>query len=512
MLVSSAHKKLVLNLRNPARVTTVIPTAKVLQHNGNVLIAVPHKVHETRVLRNLGIKAPSPILHHYNWPGRFKPFDAQRRTAAFLTMHDMAFVLNDMGTGKTLAALWAFDYLRTQGLASKAMVVSPLSTLERTWADEVFMHFPHLSVGVVYGDKARRQKVLAGDYDIYLINHDGVDVVCKEIIAKKEIDTFIVDEIAAFRNASTDRWKALRKATTGRTRIWGMTGTPTPNSPLDAWAQCRLVVPGRVAPYMGRFRDSVLKQAGPFKWVPREGANDIVADAMRPSIRFTRDQCVDLPPVVYVDRSVVLSPEQAKAYKEMHSTLRMDFQNQQITAVNEAVKMSKLVQIACGVVYDAQGNEIALPNQARIQALLDIIEEASTKTIVFVPYRSVLTMLERELSKHHSLAVIHGGIGKDQRDHIFGAFQKTNIPHVLLAQPAAMSHGLTLTAASTVVWYAPVTSNEIYQQANARISRPGQKHSQLIANIEASPVERRIYSRLKKRQTMQGLLLEIVGE
>lgn len=512
MLVSSAHKKIVLNLRNPARVTTVIPSAKLFKYQGHDLVAVPHKIHETRVMRNLGFKVPSPILLYYKWPGQFAPFKAQRQTAAFLTMHDMAFVLNDMGTGKTLAALWAFDYLKSLGMASKLMVVSPLSTLERTWADEIFMHFPHLSVGVVYGDKARRRKVLAGDYDVYLINHDGIDVVLPEIIAKKEIDTFVIDEIAAFRNASTDRWKALRKATDGRARVWGMTGTPTPNSPLDAWAQCRIIAPGRVPPYMGRFRDAVLKQSGPFKWVPREGATEIVADAMRPSIRFTRDQCVDLPPCIYVDRTVSLSTEQAKAYKEMHSTLQMDFQNQKVTAVNEAVKMSKLVQIACGVVYDTNGTEVALPNKERIQALLDIIEEAATKTIVFVPYRSVLNMLERELSKHHSVACIHGGVGKDQRDHIFGAFQKTNMPRVLLAQPAAMSHGLTLTSASTIAWYAPVTSNEIYQQANARITRPGQKHSQLIANIEATPVERRIYQRLRKRQTMQGLLLEIVGE
>jgi len=513
MLIHKPTRKIVLNLSDPERVTTVIPTAKPFLFRGKTLVAVPHRQDETKVLRNLGFDVPAPIEHYYEWSGQYAPFKAQLATSSFLTQHPRAFVLNDMGTGKTLATLWAFDYLRSIGKAKKMLIVSPLSTLERTWADEVFMHFPHLTVAVLYGTKDRRLKMLNEDVDIYLINHDGIKTIEAELVDKKEIDTVVVDEVASFRNASTSRWKSLRKICDGRQRLWGLTGTPIPNLPTDAWAQCRLISPDRVPPYFGKFRDSVMKQLGQFKWVPRDNATEIVADAMQPAIRFSRDECVDLPPCLYQDRSVPMTPEQAKAYKQMLSQLKMEFSNQEVVAVNEAVKMQKLIQIACGLVYDSQGNDVILPNDNRIGVVKEVIEEAGTKVIVFVPFKGVLHHVADQLRKEFGedkVAELSGETPKAARDDIFFRFQKGKDLKVLVAQPAAMSHGLTLTAASVVVWYAPVTSNEVYQQANARITRPGQKHNQLIVNVESSDVERRVYKRLQTKQSMQGLLLETV--
>jgi SNF2 family DNA or RNA helicase len=229
---------------------------------------------------------------------------------------------------------------------------------------------------------------------------------------------------------------------------------------------------------------------------------------MQPSIRFSRDECVDLPPCLFQNRSVKMTPEQVKAYNDMATKLKMEFNSQEARAVNEAVKMQKLIQIACGVVYDSDGNDVMLPNNERINEVKDIVDEAGTKVIVFVPFKGVLRDVAEQLSKHFTVATISGETSKAARDDIFNEFQHGKNLKVLVAQPAAMSHGLTLTAASTIIWFAPVTSNEIYQQANARITRPGQKHNQLIVNIDASEVERRIYSRLQKKQSMQGLLLE----
>ena len=509
MIISDTHRKVVLNLSNPERVTTVIPTAKAFDYQGHTLVAVPHKLEEVRVLRNLGIRAPSPIAHYYEWSGQYTPFKAQLETSAFLTLNPRAFVLNDMGTGKTLSTVWAFDYLKSIGEARQMLVISPLSTLERTWADEVHRHFPHLIVSVVYGTKDRRRKMLAQDADIYLINHDGV-VSMEEELKDKKLDTVVVDEIASFRNANTTRWKALNRVSKPAERVWGLTGTPTPNLPTDAWAQCRIICPQNVPPFFGKFKDMVLKQQGPFKYVPRDNATQIVNDAMQPSIRFSRDDCIDLPECIYMDRSVPLTPEQSKAFKEMQKDLVAEFEEGKITAVNEAVKMSKLVQIACGCVYGGDGEDVSIPSDHRINAVKEIIEQAHTKVIVFVPYRGVLRHVAEALSEDYKVGTISGDVPKNARDSIFHSFQNDkNGIEILVAQPAAMSHGLTLTAASTVVWYAPVTSNEVYQQANARITRPGQKHTQLIVNIEACAVERKIYDRLKKKQTMQGLLLDM---
>jgi SNF2 family DNA or RNA helicase len=509
MLIHEKSKRIVLNLRDKSRVLTLVPTARTFEYKGTELIAVPHRVEESKILRNLGFDVPSPIKYHYDWPGQYKPFKAQRETADFLTMSNRAFCLNDMGTGKTLSTLWSYDYLRSQGLAKKALIISPLSTLERTWGDEIFRHFPHLNFSVIYGTKERRLKMLSVDADIYMINHDGIKVVEKQLIENKDIDTIVIDEVASFRNSATGRWKALNRIIAGRTRVWGLTGTPTPNSPTDAWAQCRLIAPERVPKYFGQWRDAVLKQITQFKWIPRDGATDLVHNAMQPAIRFSREDCVDLPPCIWQERYVELTTEQKHAYKQMLAKLAMEFQGDTVLAVNEAVKMQKLLQIACGVVY-GEDKDVYLPAKPRIEVVKEVIEESGTKTIVFVPFKGVLKYVASELSKDFTVAMISGETSKTDRDRIFHEFQALSDPKVLVAQPAAMSHGLTLTAASTVVWFAPVTSNEIYEQANARVTRPGQKHTQFVVNIEGSEVERRIYARLRDKQKMQGLLLETI--
>jgi len=512
MLVWTKKKALILKPRSPDRILNT--AAKTFSVKGVPYVAVPHKLDETRVLRAMGYMAPAPIRNLYNWPGRFPPFDAQREAAAFLSMYERAFNLSELGTGKSLASLWAYDYLRSTGKVNKALIISPLSTLERTWADEIFNHFPHLECAVLHGTKKKRLQMLKQDVDVYIINHDGVKIIEPYLKDRKDIDIVIVDEIAqAARNAGTDRWKAINKVVNRqgvKRYCWGMSGTPTPNAPTDAWAQCRLIVPDSVPPYFNRFKGEVMKQLSQFQWVPKPDAMERVRDVMQPAVRFTRDECLDLPPLMFETRTVALTKEQDKAYKEMVAKMRTEADTGDITAVNEAVKMGKLVQIACGVVYDNNRTEVVIPSQPRTDEVRSIVQSAEGKVIVFVPYVSSVNMVAKELSKDFTVEVIHGGVKKDERDRIFGAFQKGKEPKVIVAQPAAMSHGLTLTSASTIVWYAPVTSNETFEQANGRINRPGQKMNNFIIMLEGTPVERRIYKRLQNKQKMQGLLLDEV--
>lgn len=512
MIISTHHRKIVMNLSDPSHVLATIPTARTFVYQGRELVAVPHKMDETQVLRNLGYKIPSPVEFYYEWSGQYTPFKAQLETTSFLTSHPRAFCLNDMGSGKTLSALWAFDYLRSVGLAKRLLVVSPLSTLERTWADEIFRHFPHLTWATLFGTKEKRLRLLRQPVDIYLTNHDGVKVIRDELCAEKEIDTVVIDEIAAFRNANTDRWKAMHKVIQGRKRVWGLTGTPTPNAPTDAWAQCRLICPENVPKYAAQFKNMTMRQLSQFKWIPKDNATETVAAAMQPSIRFAREDCIDLPPCMFQTRQVEMTVPQKKAYREMLTSLYTQLASGEVHAVNEAVKIQKLVQIASGVAYAKDGSHAEISAPDRIQECLDIIEQAGTKVIIFAPFKGSIEYIAREIGQHHTVEVVNGEVSKSERDRIFGAFQKSTDPQVLVAQPASMSHGLTLTAASTIVWFAPIYSQETYTQANARITRPGQQHSQLIVNIEGSPVERRLYDRLRQKQVAEGLLLDIIRE
>ena len=163
----------------------------------------------------------------------------------------------------------------------------------------------------------------------------------------------------------------------------------------------------------------------------------------------------------------------------------------------------------CGVVYDAKKEEITIGAEPRIKVVLEALSESDSKSIVFVPYVSAVNMVARQLrDAGYVVAVIYGAVKKADRDVIFQKFQNDTTPQVIVAQPAAMSHGLTLTAASTIVWYAPPNSAETYEQANGRIVRPSQKFTTVIVNVEGTAVERRMYSRLKNKQAMQDLLLE----
>lgn len=517
MLIHKEKKAVVLKLRNPSRVTTVIPTAVVVDHKGQQLVAVPHRPDETRVLRNLGFEVPDPMPIHYKWPkvgGRFDPFAAQRDTASFLAMHSRAYCLNGMGTGKTNSALWAYDYLRRTKQVTKMLVVCPLSTLERTWADSVFNTFPHLDCVVLHGTRERRIKLLKQDVHIYIINHDGLGTIADELKKRPDIDLVVIDELALARNSGTDRWKLLNTICNKQSprRVWGMTGSPTPNAPTDAWAQCRLVTPDSplVPKYFSKFRDQVMRQISPFKWIGRPEANDIIHQMMQPAIRFSLDDCTDLPEQTFITREVDMTSEQKKAYKDMLSKLATEYQGGQILAVNEAIKANKLIQIACGVAYGTGGEQVILPAKPRLDVLKETIEESEGKVIVFVPLTGALEAVADELRKDWTVEVIHGGTTKNERDRIFAEFQKTPNPRVLVANAATMSHGLTLTAATTIVWYAPVHSNEIYEQACARVRRPGQTRTTVIVHIAGSDIERRVYKRLQDKQSMQGLLLDMM--
>ncbi len=425
------------------------------------------------------------------------------------------FVVNGVvvhNSGKTLSVLWAYHYLKQRGMARRMLVVAPLSTLVRTWSDEVFSHFTELSTAVLHGTMDRRLKLLAIPHDIYIVNHDGIK--SKDLLtaleAREDIDVVTIDEVASFRTAGTERWKAANRLVAGRKYVWGMTGTPTPNAPTDAWAQCKLIAPTKVPKYFGAFRDQVMKPLGPFKWVPRDSALEIVKQAMQPAIRFSREECIDLPPTVYQTREVELTSEQRKAFDDMLRTLKAEYAGGQVVAVNEAVKLGKLLQSVVGCMYGTAGERIVLPCQPRLDLVREIIEEADAKVLVFVPLTGALEMLADELKKRFTVEVVHGETSRAERDRIFGAFQKRADPHVLVANPATLSHGLTLTAANVIVWYGPTTSNEIWNQANARIVRPGQTRTTLIVNIESTAVEKKMFARLRNKTSMQGALLDML--
>src|SRR5262245_54892100 len=288
MTIHISHQTRSLVVPYSAAITSFFPHAVKFKWDGADYLALPHGIDETRILRNLDITVPAPIVEHYGFPsadGR-KPFGKQILTAALMTMHARCYGLNDMGTGKTKAAIWAHDYLQTNGYARRMLVVAPLSTLAFTWQREIFATLPHKKVNVLTGTAEKRKKLLAEHCDIYIINHDGVKVIEKELLQRLDIDVICFDEAAAYRNSRAERSKIARGLSNRRKYIWGMTGSPTPSAPTDAFGLAKLITPQTAPRSFTMFRQECMTQVNQFKWVPRRDAAETVAAVLQPSVRF----------------------------------------------------------------------------------------------------------------------------------------------------------------------------------------------------------------------------------
>ena len=450
--------------------------------------------------------------HGYNWPSSlYKPLDHQRVTAEFMCCNPRSFCLNDIGTSKTLTLLWASDFLMRAGKLKKVLIASPLSTLDDVWECEIFMHIHHRSCAVLHGSKARRLKELNKDVNYYIINHHGVKVILKELAARKDIGLLIVDEGAEMRNSRTTTWQSMwdfAGPDSGRA-LWWVTGSPMPKGPLDIWAQARIVNPTLVPRYFTRFRDDLAYKQG-FAWIPRQGWEAKCYSILQPSIRFTRDECFDLPPCTTQHRKVDMSKEQKRIYSDMLSTFVAEMKSGKITAVNEGAKRIKLLQIAAGAVYDGSQSVHYIDCKPKLDALKSTIHEAGNKAIVFVSFRHSIPLLEKFIKKMGlSVGVVYGAVSPSARHKVFSDFQRGDL-QIILAHPQTMAHGLTLTASHTIIWWAPVDSFAIFEQAIGRITRSGQTRKQTIVQLYCSEIESRVYTKLRRKETMQGLLLSLL--
>jgi len=507
------NRALLLKVRDPHRITQVIPKSKVVEDDGKTAsVLVNWGLEEAIVLKNLKINAPSPINGSYKWPGLHKPFDHQKVTSSFLTMNRKAFCFNEQGTGKTASVIWAADYLMTQGFIKRVLVICPLSIMDAAWRNDLFKFAMHRRVDVAHGKPEKRREIINGDAEFVIINYDGVEIVA-DTIAQNMFDLIVVDEGNAYKNPQTKRWKTINKLVNGSTWLWMLTGTPAAQSPVDAYGLAKLVRPDGVPRFFGGFRDQVMNKVTQFKWVPKPDADNTVHRALQPAIRFTKEQCLDLPAMTYVTRNVPLTAQQEKYYELLRRQLIVRAAGEEITTVNAAANLNKLLQLSGGAVYSDTGEVVQFDASNRLAVLREVVEESSHKVLVFVPYRHAIEVVAEDLRSHgYPTAIIHGGVSASKRSEIFDRFQTNKDPQVLVIQPQAASHGVTLHAANTIVYWSPVMSVETYLQCNARVHRAGQKNPTTVVHLQGSGVERRMYSMLNNKVDIHHKIIQLYGE
>jgi SNF2 family DNA or RNA helicase len=510
MIVSKSTGQILVPY-DDVRLKEVVPgPIKTIEHENVVYAVLPHTPRTQMLLRAGGVESPSPILFHYDWASSdgATPFQVQKNTASLATGNQRAYILNDMGTGKTKAALWSWRYLFNLGVAKKLLVVAPLSTLKFVWMKELRVTMPEIKVAVLHGTRAQRLKMLSTEADVYIINHDGLKSIALELHNRKDIDAMIIDELAVYRNNS-QRSKRMRDFAVRFVWVWGLTGRPMPNAPTDVWNQCKILTPGTIPKFFRHAKSMLMLQVSQFKWVPKSDAIDTALTWMKPSVRYALDDVTELPEAIHRTVDVDMTEEQALTYRKLANEFAAMVQNQTITAANAGVAMGKLLQVGAGYLYSKNPLHVVLDSEPRQQMLLELINEAPHKVIVFAPWRHLIEGLDALLTDEDiDHAVVHGDITK--RETIFSAFQNTTQYRVLLAHPQCVHHGLTLTSATTIIWYSPVCSLEIYEQANARIRRVGQKHKQLFLHLQSSQIERKVYEMLRRKQRTQDAFLEMI--
>jgi SNF2 family DNA or RNA helicase len=486
----------------------------VTAQTGQEYLVVPKKMDYALELKRLGL-TKAKLTRNFRFLGRWQPFDHQRITVEFLSCNRRAFCLNDMGTGKTASCIWAAEFLRQAGMIKRVMIISLISCMREVWEKELLGICPFRTIEIAHAPRREdRVAAISMDPEYLIINPDGLKLLTKELIIYKP-DLIIVDEASAFKHSGSGRSKALRKIIQEDTRVWLLTGTPTATHASDAYGLIKAINPAAVPMSATEFKNMVMLRVGPFSWVPKKDAIDTVLKYMQPAIRFSKSDCLDMPPVTYIHRRTELTDEQCKAFHSMKTSMRIERANSDvpIKAANAAVKVNKLIQIAMGAVYDEDGNIHIFDSSRRLDELSSILEEAGDRCIIFIPFKHIISIVSTHLSKAgYRVAIVDGDVSITKREGIFREFQEGQAPMHLIAHPQTTSHGLNLTRACNSIWYGPYGNPEYYIQANNRTDRPGQTRPVNLIHLAATDFEEKLYRALDDKRHFQDRLLDIYAE
>ena len=413
----------------------------------------------------------------------YRPYYYQEFAERFVLDNLEAGLLLDMGMGKTAISLTAAEKLLHDYFAvRKVLVIAPLKPARETWPPEVqkWDHLRDLTVSLVLGSRAERVAALNRDADIYIINRENVVWLVDYYKSKWPFDMVIIDELSSFKSSKAQRFRALKKVRKYITHIVGLTGTPSPNGLLDLWPQMYLLDEGKA---LGRtltsYRDTYFvpdkrNAAQIFSWKPKPGAEELIYEKIGGlCISMKSADHLQLPERLMLRREFELSDEAMALYKTLERDTLLPFADGDIDAPTAAVLTNKLLQAAGGAAYDENGKAKVL-HECKLEALDSLIEEANGQPVlVFYGFRHEL---DRILARYPEAVDIK------EKDSV-ARWNAGKIP-ILLAHPASAGHGLNLQAGGHIaIWYSLPTSLELYQQANKRLHRPGQKETVLIHHL-----------------------------
>lgn len=439
---------------------------------------------------------------------KYVPHEYQKYAEEFIINNSACALLLDMGLGKTvitLTSLWLlkFEYFEID----KVLVIAPLRVAHDTWSRECekWDHLRELNISKVLGSEKERIMALQEKADVYIINRENVEWLCNNY--NFDFDMVVIDELSSFKSPASKRFKALRKIRPKVKRIVGLTGTPAPNSLMDLWSEINLLDMGqRLGRFIGGYRNEYFlpdKRNGQviFSYKLKEGAEERIYNKISDiCVSMKATDYLNMPGKIHNIIEVEMSDKEKKLYKKLEKEMLIPFEDGDIDAINAAALSNKLLQMANGAVYD-ENKAVKEIHSRKLEALEDLIEGANGKSVlIFYSYKHD----KERIAKRFKLQEILTSEDIDK-------WNKGDIP-IAIAHPASAGHGLNLQGGgSTIIWFGLTWSLELYQQANGRLWRQGQKNTVVIHHIiTKGTMDEQVIKSLSEKRIGQDSLINAV--
>ncbi len=420
----------------------------------------------------------------------FTPHPYQKYCIDRVVSDPMLGLFLDMGLGKTVITLTAINELKYNRFAvKKILIIAPKKVAEATWSKEAakWDHLKNLRFSLVLGSQTKRIRTLNTPADIYIINRDNVSWLVDYYQNAWPFDMVVIDESSSFKNHRSKRFKALKMIRSHIDRIVELTGTPAPNGLIDLWAQIYLLDGGqRLGKYITGFRERYFapdkrNAQQIFTYKPKDGAEcaieNIIGDIC---ISMKAEDYLQLPDIIYDDIPVELDNQARKLYQKMEKEMLLEIDESTIDAGSAAVLSNKLIQLCNGAVYD-ENNQVVEIHSCKLEAFTELIESLNSQpALVFYNFQHDKDRIKKVLEKS-KLIVRELKTPQDELD-----WNNRKID-VLLAHPASAAYGLNLQdGGNHVVWFGLNWSLELYQQANKRLHRQGQRQKVIVHHLSVS--------------------------
>lgn len=420
---------------------------------------------------------------------KFTPHNYQRYAIERIITHEKTGLFLDCGLGKTVITLTAVNDLRYNRWAvGCCLVVAPKKVAEATWSSEAakWDHLKHLKIVPLLGSVQKRIRGLHTPGDVWVINRENLPWLVDYCRNAWPFDMVVIDESTSFKNSQSKRFKAMRLVLDRIARMVILTGTPAPNGLEDLWAQIYLLDRGqRLGRTLTSYREAFFTQDRAYPgqlyrtYSPQDGADARIRAAIADiCVSMKAEDYLELPDYVEDIVPVALDAKAKRAYDRLEREMLLEVDGQTITAGSAAVLNGKLLQLCSGAVYDGEGHTVQV-HGCKVEAFLETVEQLhGAHALVFYWFQHERERLLAALEPSGLRVRIYRGPEDEQ------AWNSGQLD-ILLAHPASCGYGLNLQAGGHhAIWFGyPNWALEIYQQANKRLHRQGQRYPVIVHHL-----------------------------